>query len=493
MMGLTHNKDGANGAPVGSGDVISIDQNTAEGSFEARMNNRGFALAFDGSSEDLFAVQPMGGGQHQLVRLDRINQSVAQVMGTLVDSQGVYHNVAAMGFWGGKLYGVSSVWEPVGGFWVPMGYLVEVNPANGSCTPIGPLGITPYSRGGKVVDGKFYLLTATEKVTRSVELYSIDLSTGAATLVGDTGLDGRAVALSVDRSGELFAAISGSPSGGGPDLARSHLYSLSPGNAGTVYIGDTGFDYVSGLAWQACNDCVSIIAGKNMWTNDDAYVDAWDSREGPYSAGLARDVSMAGNGDIVMEGNSYIRGNVYWGDSISVGSSVTVTGVVEQLVDDVPFPTVDVSAAQASNNNGSLGLTDLGNDPFEGSGTRYDFNLNGSDSITIPPGVYYFGSMIVQNQATLTVTGNVTIFVDGNVNVVDGATVDTGGSPGRLDIRATGNKVDIDSSSELEASIIAPNAMMKVKGTGQVYGILIAEKLNIHGDASYHVDLSLSQ
>lgn len=81
--------------------------------------------------------------------------------------------VAGLGEIGSSLYASS--------YNVPAGSLYSVNPANGVLTPIGVPTPVDYTDFGST-------LTTLYAVDRSADLYSIDPTTGAVTLVGSTGL-----------------------------------------------------------------------------------------------------------------------------------------------------------------------------------------------------------------------------------------------------------------------------------------------------------------
>ena len=77
----------------------------------------------------------------------------------------------------------------------------------------------------------------------TTQLYTVNQSTGNATLIGPTGVMGNSTGgLCFDSSGALFAAL-GSPAG-------SSLYRINPATGVATLIGNIGFANVSGIAFQ---------------------------------------------------------------------------------------------------------------------------------------------------------------------------------------------------------------------------------------------------
>lgn len=72
-------------------------------------------------------------------------------------------------------------------------------------------------------------------------LYTIDLSTGLATVVGNTGLNAGSLQFGPD--GNLYAGTTGM--GGG------NIYRINPATGASTLVGSTGFDSVTGLTLAA--------------------------------------------------------------------------------------------------------------------------------------------------------------------------------------------------------------------------------------------------
>jgi hypothetical protein len=131
---------------------------------------------------------------------------------TLVGSMG--QRVSGLGEAGGKLFATN--WEDA------TGTLYAVNPANGSLSSVGNSGIA-YDDLGSTLTGLY--ATGVDN-----NLYSLNATTGAATLIGATGLTiGDFVGLS-DNSGTLYYADG------------TNLYTLSTTTGAATLLGPLGTD-----------------------------------------------------------------------------------------------------------------------------------------------------------------------------------------------------------------------------------------------------------
>ncbi len=115
-----------------------------------------------------------------------------------------------------------------------------LDPWTGDSQLIGPTGVGPVS--GLAYDdatGVMYGIAGGGQF--SSDLYSIDLTTGAATTIGTTGF--RAGSLEFGPDGMLYGG------GGGQDFGN--LYRIDPATAEATFVGNTGFGTLSGLALKA--------------------------------------------------------------------------------------------------------------------------------------------------------------------------------------------------------------------------------------------------
>jgi hypothetical protein len=110
-----------------------------------------------------------------------------------------------------------------------------LDPVNGSSVAIGPTGVGPIS--GLAYDPTSGVMYGIAGASGPAILYTIDLSSGAATPVGSTGM--QAGSLEFGPDGALYSGGTGSDSG--------NLFRIDPGTAAATVVGATGFSSVTGL------------------------------------------------------------------------------------------------------------------------------------------------------------------------------------------------------------------------------------------------------
>ncbi len=133
-------------------------------------------------------------------------------------------------FVGSTLYGTSMT--VVGG----PSTLQTLNPYSGAAVPIGLTGVGPIS--GLAYDAGTGVMYGIDGGSGPANLYTIDLITGVATTVGNTGL--KAGSLEFGPDGNLYAGTTGTTGGGS-------LYRIDPASGAATFVGATGFTAVTGL------------------------------------------------------------------------------------------------------------------------------------------------------------------------------------------------------------------------------------------------------
>ena len=155
--------------------------------------------------------------------------------------------VAGMGFAvDGTLYGVEARTEA----------LVTIDTATAQATPVGGgLGIDVLNYGGTVADGVFYLLNGNRVF--GVSPYTVDLSTGAASFVGATGVRDNGIGLALDGDGGLVAVI------------NDNLYEIDRLSGAATLVGNTGATALSSLEFVDLN---AVCPCDRSWKNHGQYV-----------------------------------------------------------------------------------------------------------------------------------------------------------------------------------------------------------------------------
>lgn len=161
-----------------------------------------------------------------------------------------------------------------------------------------------------------------------------------------------------------------------------------------------------------------------------------------------------------------------------------------------PLGTAGVAMASAStNNNNSI----IANSYFTQSGTT--LSLGNGNVLTLTPGNYYFGNLIVKGGATLNLnaTGNekINIYVTGNVDIQNNSIVNLTGEPPNVALfcnnTANNASVVIYNSGAFQGMVYAPGAYVEIKNSGNFYGVAWGESVDIKNSGSFFIDLSLIQ
>lgn len=459
-----------------SGTAVDIDLSTGAGTAIASVSRPGISLAYVSDTEQLLAVLPLGGGRNQLTLLANRGYGEVRPVGVITDSaDGYTHKISAMGATDDRLYGISRRFGNIGGFPVPEGLLVEIDPATAVATTIGAMGTPVRSRGGTIKDGQFFLVTNPDKTSPEQLLYTISLQTGAATLVGSTGIYGKAVGLTTGPDNTLLAALSGDATSGQSSWdPTSRLYELSASSGQAQLIGSTGFDYISSLTYLRFTVNCGIVTARDLTVEGNTLIDSWDSTAGPYVS--QPNAQVCSNGvTSVAAGTAILDGDLYWGTSVSIGGGAVVTGSTEALVAPALIPQVDTTAAAVDNDNHLV--------PELSDGT---LSLRTRGQLTLPAGRYYLTELTLGTRSTLNVEGPVEIWVDGPVSFGVDSTFNSSGLPTQMTLYTAGSTVV--SAGTSYATIVAPYAAVTLDGRGATYGALVSDALTFNGQHTFHQD-----
>jgi Flp pilus assembly protein TadG len=223
--------------------------------------------------------------------------------------------------------------------------------------------------------------------------------------------------------------------------------------------------------------------------------DSYDSSEGSYYSGAVRDRgSVCSDGPIMLDGNTYIRGDARSGKdhSVTLSGNPVVTRSIGSRLKPLNIPPVDASEAAITNDNDQVPLIQKGNSwesPLDANG---NFHLDGTKTLDLPPGTYYFNDMVLEGQATLNISGPTTIYMTGNLSRAGGVNVNNSTqNSSNLQIQMTGGQANVTSDGPFYGVIYAPNTDVVIDGSSEYFGAVVGKTLTITGDATGHYDESL--
>jgi hypothetical protein len=228
---------------------------------------------------------------------------------------------------------------------------------------------------------------------------------------------------------------------------------------------------------------------KEVWIYSSGVVDSFDSGGGVYdpSANSGSRGNIGSNGDVAVDFNSEIKGDIRAGDNIFMPDSVTVTGTQTENAPALSFPEAPPGTAPG-------GLTLL-----EGK----NLSLDPKDS----PFRYQY--LDLRDGASLTISGSVVIYVTGPAipGDSDGRVVSLGknvtvgsDSPGAqllIVTKSTGAPEDFarfeaKDGFKLYGSIYGTNTDVYVRSNSTIYGSIVARTILVGSGSKIHYDQAQS-
>ncbi len=222
---------------------------------------------------------------------------------------------------------------------------------------------------------------------------------------------------------------------------------------------------------------------KETWLEEHGSVDSFDSNLGIYSTTTNRGAggNIGANGDITLDSDAEIRGNVRAGDALHMGSGVTVTGAQATNLSPSdtspgePFPSVTPGTAPTT------GLT-------VSSGTY-----------TLAAGTYYYTTLTFSDNTSLATSGGlVTIYVTGAVSLGNSVTLGTHPDTQlRIIAKSDGGTTDFVSFAAgnyftLYGSLYGKNTNINIGNDAQIYGSMIGRTVHVGQRAAVHYDQAMS-
>ncbi len=308
---------------------------------------------------------------------------------------------------------------------------------------------------------------------------------GAAVQLNAAG--GDVVVGNYNRKTAAFTA-NGSPSNAVKVTARRTQG--SPGGPVSLFFGpifNITTSNVSRTAIAISNASLYGVIGLNSITfNGQGISDSYDASVGPYSAATAGSHgSMASNGKIQFTGNSFIHGDARPGIGKTVSTQGdTITGSTAPLTKALTSAPASAGIYATSNNNNKIPAANL---------VAGKFSLGAGKSLSLPGGNYYVSGFTTASGSTLTFTGPVNLYVNGNT-VINGAVTTYSNLPSNFSIQvvAPSTSVTLGLTGKIYASIYAPQSSLSIGGnnTLDVYGRIVGLSLLTNGNANFHIDQS---
>ncbi|HWE98154.1 MAG TPA: pilus assembly protein TadG-related protein [Tepidisphaeraceae bacterium] len=262
----------------------------------------------------------------------------------------------------------------------------------------------------------------------------------------------------------------------GRTTAKSDAVKLSFGG----FVGRPTVD-VTASATAAVPTPHGIVGLNGITMSGTAYTDSYDASVAAYAAGSAGNLgSISSNSNIALATAS-VHGSALAGigDSVSGG---TVIGTRGSVTTPLVGPAVSVGNYATTNDNANVTA-------YMSSGS---FSIGGSTAATMPGGNYYFKDFLMSGTSTLTITGPVTIYVTGQVNL-SGSVNTPSNLPSSLKLEvASTQDVVLSGSTKFFMDVYAPQSAVTVSGTGGLFGSVVGSTLSLSAGSAIHYDTSLN-
>lgn len=206
-----------------------------------------------------------------------------------------------------------------------------------------------------------------------------------------------------------------------------------------------------------------------------------------YSSSSGYDPATSGtNGDV--GSNSIAAGGI----TVS-GTAVVIKGDVIVGAGGDPATAVDTSGSPTI--TGSVSAQDT-NMSFETPATELESSgalTVRRGAMTLAAGTYHYSSLTITGTGILQTSGEVTIYVSGNISISGNGFAGSGSIPANLKVYNTGaGDVDIAGNAAMHAVIYAPDSNVVLRGTGDIFGAVVGETVDVQGNGEIHYDEDLA-
>lgn len=289
-----------------------------------------------------------------------------------------------------------------------------------------------------------------------------------------------------DNTNHTFTVLTGSAQSGANAVRVTCRRTAARGNPvpltfGPV-IGRSTCDVTASAIATMSSQSHGVVGLNSVSMSGNTSMDSYSSANGPYSSGAAgSSASVASNGNISLSGGATIKGDANPGVGMQTSGN-GVSGSTTPLASPLSYPPASAGSYATTNDDANVL-------PYMRNG---GFSLSGSQSAVMPGGTYYFKFFRMSGGSQLILTGPVTIYVAGTVNLSGGVTTSSS-IPENLKIEVTGSSnVTLTGSSAFYADVYAPQSNVTITGSAQVMGAVVGQSLSLSGSAAVHMDQGIS-
>ncbi|MDP3702989.1 MAG: hypothetical protein Q8R78_01160 [Candidatus Omnitrophota bacterium] len=252
----------------------------------------------------------------------------------------------------------------------------------------------------------------------------------------------------------------------------------------------------------------ALFADLALTAGGSANTDSYDSRLGAYGAclsdcgggsevvnvGINGDIGTNGTaaGSVAVSGSLFVDGQIAVGPGVSDPASV-VTGYDPAMITGGTSPPSDTQDVVAQSST-----FPMPNVTVPDGLTCTDRTVGGSETVTLTAGTYCYRNLIIQGNGTLTASGSAKVYLTGTLNAQGNSSVGVPSDPTMMVFlmtstsEATLEQGEITGSNKFYGAIYGPQATINITGNAEVYGAIIADRVNLTGSAVIHYDEAVS-
>ena len=235
----------------------------------------------------------------------------------------------------------------------------------------------------------------------------------------------------------------------------------------------------------------ALFADSSVDIRNSMSTDSYNSDSGSYLTTVDSSGGDVGsNGVIEIKNGAIIGGSVATSlpGGVDVNSGAVVTGSIstdapQQELPDITQTDLDLAEANSIASSGISGS-------YTYNSTTKTFTSSGD--VTLASGVYYFTDLVLKNSASLSIApgAQVTIYVEGNIEIKNSGGINDGGCPGDLMIYSTGD-LTLKHGGNFYGVFYSPQATCDLRNSGSFYGAIVANDIIGHNSANFHYDRDL--
>ncbi|MBN1872528.1 MAG: hypothetical protein JW800_08150 [Candidatus Omnitrophica bacterium] len=290
-----------------------------------------------------------------------------------------------------------------------------------------------------------------------------------------------------------------------------------------VYVYDHGSDFVTVMADASVDPGISgppisrqvyvkleehTIFDHALLAQDDidvaglGSIDSYDSSLGPYGGtNIGEDGDIITNSDdeqaIRVHGDVIVHGDATTGPggTVAIIGTGGITGSIGDTAEEFIPPVVVPSGLQGLISQGDINTTMT---LYTGDYKFDSINLTSSKTLTLDGDInlYLVGDPSLRtlaNAQIIVTNGAVNIYFDGDINLEGLGILNTSSSPENLAFYGTQSvtSVNLAGVGQCYGVFYAPSASFSISGTSDVYGAIVGNDISVSGSASIHYDKEL--